>query len=223
MPRTQARAEHEGIRRRRPKSIGATSRRRLAEIQAGAMATNPHGVILVEGLSDCFAVEAAATRHGRNLENERVVVVPMGGATNLGRFLAHFGPPVSNVRLAGLCDLAEADFFGRTLERARLTRRADRAAMASAGFFVCERDLEDELIRALGPRRVEAIVEREGELGSLRKLQQMPYHRGRTSDDQLHRFMGVRSGRKHRYAPLLVDALDGVDLPRPLHELLSYV
>ena len=167
--------------------------------------------------------QAVAKRSGRKLENERVVVIPMGGATNLGRFLAHFAASGLSVRLAGLCDLAEADFFSRTLERVGVTERANRAAMASAGFFVCERDLEDELIRVLGPRRVEAIIKQDGELGSLRKLQQMPFHRGRTIDEQLHRFMGVRSGRKYRYAPLLVDALDGVDVPRPLRELLSYV
>ena len=187
------------------------------------MASLPDAVVLVEGLSDCFAVQAAAKQAGRNLENERASVVPMGGATNLGRFLAHFGASGLSVRLAGLCDLAEAAFFGRTLARVGVTERADRAAMAAIGFFVCERDLEDELVRALGPRRVEAIVKQEGELGSLRKLQQMPFHRSRTIDDQLHRFMGARSGRKYRYAPLLVDALDGIDLPRPLDDLLSYV
>jgi hypothetical protein len=147
----------------------------------------------------------------------------MGGATNLVRFLDHFGPSGVNVRVAGLCDLAEAAFFGRTLARRGITERADQASMASAGFFVCVRDLEDELIRAVGPHGVEAIVMQEGELGSLRRLQQMPFHRGRAVDEQLHRFMGVRSGRKYRYAPLLVDALDRAELPRPLHSLLAYV
>jgi hypothetical protein len=125
--------------------------------------------------------------------------------------------------LAGLCDLGEEEFFGRVLERAGLTRHADRTAMASIGFFVCESDLEDELIRALGAARVEAIIEREGELASLRKLQQMPFHRGHTIHEQIHRFMGARSGRKYRYAPLLVDALDVADLPQPLHDVLAYV
>ena len=204
-------------------SPGVESRRLLGEIQARALATVPDAVVLVEGLSDYFAVEAAAKRFGRNLENERVAVVPMGGATNLGRFLGHFGPSGSSVRIAGLCDLAEIGFFSRTLARVGMIERADRASMASAGFFVCERDLEDELIRALGPHRVEAIVRREGELASLRTLQQMPFHRGRTVDEQLHRFLGVRSGRKYRYAPLLVDALDSPELPPPLQDLLAYV
>ena len=202
---------------------GVHSRRLLADLQARAMATVPSAVVLVEGISDWFAVDAAAALDGRDLGDEGVVVVPMGGATNLGRFIAHFGPAGADARLAGLCDLAEEDFFGRTLERAGVIGSADRAALAAAGFFVCERDLEDELIRALGAAAVEEVIEREGELESLRRLQQMPFHRGRSVDDQLHRFMGVRSGRKYRYAPLLVRALGGVDMPAPLRNVLSCV
>jgi hypothetical protein len=207
----------------RPTSVGVESRRLLEEIQARAFATVPDAVVLVEGLSDYFALEAAALRSGRNLENERVAIVPMGGATNLGRFLEHFGPSGWRVRVAGLCDLAEVGFFSRTLARVGMIERAERVSMAAAGFFVCERDLEDELIRALGPRRVEAIVVQEGELASLRRLQQTPFHRGRPVDEQLHRFLGARSGRKYRYAPLLVDALDDGELPPPLQELLASV
>ena len=126
-------AERQERQKLRAKSVGVASRRLLAEAQARAMAADPHAVVLVEGLSDCFAVEAAAKRFGRTLENERVVVVPMGGATNLGRFLAYFGPSGLGVRLAGLCDLAEAEFFGRTLDGVGMAERADRAAMASVG------------------------------------------------------------------------------------------
>jgi hypothetical protein len=205
------------------RALGVESRRLLGEIQARAIASAPDTMILVEGLSDYFAVEAAATRYGRNLECERVIVVPMGGATNLGRFVANFGPQGKGVRLAGLCDRAEADFFVRILQRVGLIARADRGAMATTGFFVCERDLEDELIRALGTQGVEAIIEREGELGSLRTLQQMPFHRGRPIDDQLHRFLGARSGRKYRYAPLFVNALDRAAIPAPLRDLVGYV
>ena len=207
----------------RGEPVGVASRRLLAEIQARALTADPDAVVLVEGLSDCFAVEAAAKRSGRALGDERVVVVPMGGATNLGRYLADFGPSGRGVRVAGLCDLAEAELFGRTLVRAGMAERPHRTAMASAGFFLCERDLEDELIRALGPHRVEEFIEQEGDLASLRKLQQMPFHRERPIDDQLHRFMGARAGRKYRYAPLLVDALDGVDVPAPIRALLSHV
>ena len=201
---------------------GVHSRRLLADLQARAMAAAPSAVVLVEGISDWFAVDAAAALGGRDLGNEGVVVVPMGGATNLGHFVAHFGPAGADARLAGLCDLGEEELFGRTLERAGVAEGADRAAMAVAGFFVCERDLEDELIRGLGAAGVEEVIEREGELESLRRLQQMPFHRGRNVEDQLHRFMGARSGRKYRYAPLLVRAL-GADMPAPLRDVLACV
>ena len=169
-------------------------------------------VVLVEGLSDRFAVEAAARRLDRDLDQEGVAVVAMGGVTNLGHFLTRFGPCASRMRITGLCDLAEA---------AAVHRALDRASVPRDGFFVCERDLEDELIRALGAERVEAVIEEQGELASLRRLQQMPFHRGRPLTEQLHRFMGVRSGRKHRYAPLLVEALEPDDIPRPLRDLLG--
>jgi hypothetical protein len=85
---------------------------------------------------------------------------------------------------------------------------------------VCDRDLEDELIRALGGAAVEAIIDQAGDLASLRRLQQMPAHRDRPHDHQLHRFMGVRSARKYRYARPLAEALPTDDIPRPLRDLL---
>jgi len=209
--------------RRRGEPIGDLSRRVLSEIQQRAMATDAATVVLVEGLSDCLAIEAAALRCGRDLPAEGIEVVPMGGATNIGHFLEMFGPCGRNARLAGLCDLGEEALFARSLERAGLANRVDRDRMESLGFFVCTRDLEDELIRALGPQHVEAIIEREGELVSLRRLQQMPFHRNRATDEHLHRFMGVRSGRKYRYAPLLASALDVLAMPRPLLGLLAHV
>lgn len=190
------------------------------------MSTDAATVVLVEGLSDCFAVEAAARRLGRDLRAEGIEVVSMGGATNIARFLELFGPRGRDARLAGLCDLGEEAWFARSLERAGLADRADRDerdVLESRGFFVCTRDLEDELIRALGVQRVEAIIEREGELASLRRLQQMPFHRHRTTEEHLHRFMGSRSGRKHRYATLLASELDVAAMPRPLLGLLGYV
>ena len=95
--------------------------------------------------------------------------------------------------------------------------------MEALGFFVCVADLEDELIRVLGPWRVEEIVEGEGELGSFRTLQKQPEWRGRETHDQLRRFMGSGGSRKIRYASLLVDALDPARVPRPLDGVLAHV
>jgi hypothetical protein len=88
---------------------------------------------------------------------------------------------------------------------------------------VCEADLEDELIRALGTARVERVIDDEGELRSLRTLQKQPAQQGRPVEAQLRRFIGTRSGRKLRYARLLVEALDLGHVPRPLDRLLAHV
>jgi hypothetical protein len=93
--------------------------------------------------------------------------------------------------------------------------------MAALGFHVCVADLEDELIRCLGPAAVERVVERQGELGSFRTFQRQPAQRERSLHDQLRRFLGTRSGRKGRYARLLVDALDLSRVPGPLDRLLA--
>jgi hypothetical protein len=181
------------------------------------------GVVLVEGLSDQRALEALAARLGRNLEAEGIAVVPMGGAQAIGRFLDQFGPQGLDVRLAGLCDAAEEGVFRRALERAGFGFGLTRADMERLGFYVCDADLEDELIRALGAPGVEAVIDARGELGSFRTFQKQPAWRGRASEEQLRRFLGSHSGRKiHSPAPL-IDALDLAAVPRPLHDVLAHV
>ena len=186
----------------------------MAEIRA---------VVLVEGVSDQVAVETLARRRGRDLAAEGVAVVPMGGATNIRVFLDRFGPRGEGVRLAGLYDAGEEAHVRRALEAAGLGPASDRARMAALGFHACDADLEDELIRALGAARVESVIEAEGELGSLRILQKQPAQRGRTVEAHLRRFIGVRSGRKARYARLLVEALHPAEEPRPLDRVLETV
>ena len=183
----------------------------------------PRAVVLVEGFSDQSALEALAERRGRDLHAERISVLPIGGAQAIGRFLNLFGPHGLDVRLAGICDAGEVGNFRRGLERAGLGSRLSRGDMERLGFFVCSADLEDELIRALGAVCVEQVVEAEGELGSFRTLQKQPEWRGRTTEQQLRRFMGSGSGRKIRYARLLVDALDLTQVPRPLDRALAHV
>ena len=179
--------------------------------------------VLVEGVSDQRAVEALARRRGRDLGAEGVQVVAIGGAQAIRGSLERFGPHGLGLRLAGLCDVGEEAHFRKALERAGLGSLLTRDAMEALGFFVCVADLEDELIRVLGPPRVEQIVESEGDLGSFRTLQKQPEWRGRETDEQLRRFMGSGGGRKIRYASLLVDALDLARVPRPLDGVLEHV
>lgn len=180
-------------------------------------------VVLVEGLSDQAAIEALARRRRRDLRAEGVSVVPMGGATNIGRFLELFGPSGADVTVTGLCDAGEEAYFRRSLERAGFGSPSTRAEMESLRFYVCDADLEDELIRALGAAEVEHVIDVQGDLNAFRLLAQQPAHRERTVEQHLRRFMGSGSGRKVRYASLLVDALDLAYVPAPLAQILDHV
>ena len=184
--------------------------------------TFPRAVILVEGNSDRRALEALAARRGHALTADDVVVVAMGGAKNIGRFLERFGPRGSDVALAGLYDVAEEPDMRRGLERAGFGSGSSPLDLERLGFYACVEDLENELIRAVGAERVVGIVEERGELGPFRTLQKQPEWRGRPIDRQLKRFLG-NSSRKIDYAPLLVDALDLSRAPRPLDAVLDHV
>jgi hypothetical protein len=181
---------------------------------------DPRAIVLVEGISDQAAVEALAARRGRSLDAEGISVVPMGGAQAIGRFLELFGPRGLDVRLAGLCDVAEEDHFRRGLERAGLGSDLTRTEMESLGFYVCVVDLEDELIRSLGTAAVEEVIAAERELSSFRTFQKQPAKRELPYEEQLWRFMW---NRKLRYARLLVEALDLTQVPRPLDRVLAHV
>jgi len=180
-------------------------------------------MVLVEGVSDQVALETIAGRRGRDLAAEGIGVAPMGGARNIGRYLERYGPGGLGLELAGLCDAGEEGEVRLGLERAGLRVGHGRAGLEAAGFYVCVADLEDELIRCLGTAAVERVVERQGELGSFRTFQRQPAQRGRSLQDQLRRFLGTRSGRKRRYASLLVDALDLTSVPGPLDRILAQI
>lgn len=188
-----------------------------------AAAATARAVVLVEGISDQLAVEALAERRGRQLADEGVAVVPIGGATSIGRFLDVLGPGGSDLALAGLCDAGEERDVVRGLQRAGMGTHLGRAEMEALGFYVCVDDLEDELIRAVGAAGVEELLDAEGELRSFRTFQKQPAQQGRSTEAHLRRFVGTRGGRKIRLAPLLVDALDLTAVPRPLDGVLSSV
>jgi hypothetical protein len=199
----------------------------LADIEGAAgrrgAGADWRAVVLVEGISDRCALQALAERRGRNLDAEGVSVVPIGGAQAIGKFLDVFGPQGPDVKLAGLCDAGEEGDFRRGLDRAGLGSDLTRVEMERLGFYVCVADLEDELIRALGADAVEQVVDAQGELGSFRTLQKQPAWHGRTTEEQLRRFMGSGGRRKIRYGRLLVEALDLTRVPRPLDLVLAQV
>ncbi len=191
-----------------------------ATARALVKAAAADAVVLVEGVSDQIAVETLAARRGWDLGAEGVVVLPVGGAHAVTRYLMRFGPAGAALRLAGLCDLGEEDVFRRGLARAGVGSPQTRADMERLGFYVCVEDLEDELIRAIGACRVEDLIDSQGDLGSFRSLQRQPQWRGQPVVAQLRRFLGSGARRKLRYARLLAGAVDLDQLPHPLDALL---
>ncbi|MEO6653636.1 MAG: TOPRIM nucleotidyl transferase/hydrolase domain-containing protein [Ilumatobacteraceae bacterium] len=196
----------------------ATEPRRLAlEHVASASA-----IVLVEGVTDQIAVETLATRCGRDLAGDRVVVAPMGGAHAIGTFLqaiADRDAPATVV--GGLCDRGEAAVFRSALARAGFGSLRSDADLEAIGFFVCDADLEAELIRAAGPALVMSLIDDHGELGSFRSLQQQTVWRSRPVEEQLHRFFRAKARRMHRYARVLTETVALDRMPRPLLGVLG--
>ena len=159
-------------------------------------------VVLVEGITDRIALEAVAAKLGLDLAEQGIEIVPIGGAQAIRRAAAQY----EGERVVGLCDAGEERWFRRVL--------GDAA-------YVCTADLEDELIRALGPTRVEEIVAAQGELETFRNFQNQPAWRGRPVQAQLRRWL-QNGGRYLRYPPLLVEALEPERIPRPLAGVLGH-
>ncbi len=171
-------------------------------------------VVFVEGASDHAALVALAARQGRDLDAEGVAVVPMDGFSGIGRFLARFGPTGRDLRLAGLCDEAEAWY---------VEDRLAAAGVDDGHFHVCHPDLEGELLSALGPAGVAAVLDGLGITTSFERFRKQPAQRGRPIEAQLHRFLGTRSGRKIAAARAMVDALPLARVPAPLLAVLEDV
>lgn len=183
--------------------------------RAGA---NARAAILVEGASDRLAVEALARRRGRDLDSEGVMVIATAGVTNTGRFLGVLGPGCHDIAIAGLCDEGEKAELRRALNDWGLF--PETGELDAPGFFVCVRDLEDELIRALGANAMIRLIESQGHLRRFRSFQNQPAQRHKTIEQQLWRWLG---NHKIRYAPLMVGSLDLSRAPQPLDAVLDAV
>ncbi len=170
-------------------------------------------MVLVEGESDAVVVRALLADRGSDAD-----VRPMGGVTNLAHHLEELGGPGDGV--LALVDAGELRFAEGALRRHGV-RAQGAEQLAWHGVFVCERDLEDVLIRALGTEVVLDELAGMAELAAFRTLAQMPQWRDRALADQLHRFAGSASGRKARLAARLVQRLDPQRLPAPLGALVE--
>jgi hypothetical protein len=161
---------------------------------------SPMSVVLVEGITDRFALEAVAAR--LDLDLTGVEIVPIGGAQAIRRAAADY----RGQHVVGLCDAGEERFFRRALGDAT---------------FVCNRDLEDELLRALGTERTLELIAAQDELETFRNFQNQVHWRGKPVERQLRRWLRSADGRSNRYPPLLVSVLEPDEIPAPLTGVLS--
>ena len=150
-------------------------------VEVGALAATVAVVVLVEGESDRVAIEALAELQQRDLATERVVVLPMNGAMNIRNFVQRLGPTGLGLPLAGLCDIGEERYFRRALQDAGLGTDLTRAGLESLGFFLCDADLEAELIRSRGTDGVEEVMAKQGDLRAFRTFQNQPAQPARSS------------------------------------------
>ncbi len=177
-------------------------------------------VILVEGLSDRLALLSLARRRGRNLDAEQTSVVALHGAGTIGSFLSLLGPNGLKLKLSGLCDENEEGDWIKKLEQNGFGSGLTRTTLASFGFFVSVRDLEDELVRALGNAAVENLIDAQGEKAKLSTFASQSDKKGKPVNEVLRLFLQSRD-RKVRYAPLLVEALNMTTVPQGLDEVLN--
>jgi hypothetical protein len=176
--------------------------------------------VLVEGETDVTAVRAYARRFGRDLDADGVRLVPLGGGGGLNARLRELGPAGRGLRLLGLCDADHERRWARWLEAAGMGRNLDRDAMEALGFFVCDPNLELELVRAVGIEQTLALVEEQGETTGLRLLSLQPAHRDKTVEELMAPFLW---SRKASYPKLLIERLPPEVEAPPLARLLERI
>ncbi|WP_194420932.1 ATP-dependent endonuclease [Microbacterium abyssi] len=184
-------------------------------MSVGSAARRP--VVLFEGRSDSLAFRALARRRGVRLD--AVELIELGGITNLRRQLVTL-PADGRLSVLGLYDGAEKRYVSGVLRDVGLIDD-DAVDLRTVGFFGCERDLEDEVIRAAGAEVVLETLAARGELTRFRVFQGQPAQRERSIEQQLHRFAGTAAGRKARFAADVIDVVPLERMPRPLTDLLQ--
>lgn len=184
------------------------------------MHTRVRKVVLLEGVSDVAAVTRVAATRGVSLDG--VQLVDLAGVTNVQRQLIELHRTTTDLDILGLCDAPEVRFVEHAL-RTVGHHIGDASDLAPYGFFVCNADLEEELIRALGTEQSMHVIERLGLGTKFATLRQQPAWQRRPLADQLHRFCGVASGRKELLAGALAAALQPQRIPAPLAQLVDRI
>lgn len=174
-------------------------------------------LIVVEGFSDLLAIRTLASKLGLSLDASGVSVLSLDGAGTFKYYLQLFGPQGLDVQLRGLCDQdAESDWIVK-LDAAGISV-GNRSDLEAQGFYVCDPDLEAELLSALGTSTTQQIIIANEAEGSYSSFANQQVNQGKSEAEiQLAFFRR----EKVRWAPLFSAEIDGASVPSPIAELLG--
>jgi AAA domain, putative AbiEii toxin, Type IV TA system len=211
----------DGVRAVRPAGIHPQDAERLRRFATPltAEAFFARHVVLVEGITDYQAVRLIATKLGRNLDAEGVAVLPLDGGGTLKVYLELLGPDGLDLDLAGLCDADYEQDWRSKLAGAGLTVTT-RQEMEAAGFFVADRDLEDELVAALGTTNTQVVISNDGAAGDFQQFANSAGQQGEPLAEQLRAFV---QKKKTRWTPQLAAAIAPASIPPSIAALLAHV
>lgn len=210
-----------GVRAVRPTAIAPHDAERLRRFATPltAEAFFARRVLLVEGITDYQAVRLVARALGRDLDAEGVALLPLDGGGSLKIYLELLGPAGLDVALAGLCDADYEQDWREKLTSAGLPV-STRQDMEAIGFFVSDRDLEDELISALGTTNTQLVLAGDGAAGDFQQFASTASQQGAPMADQLRTFV---QKRKTRWTPQLAAAIAPGAVPQSIQQLLAHV
>lgn len=185
------------------------------------MTQSPPVLVLLEGPSDVAALRALLAGSGTPaVPGTAYRLVDMGGVTNTAAHLRAAARADAAAAVLGLCDAREAWVVVRALRGLGVQLEGEHE-LAARGFFVCDRDLEEELIRALGGTACLALLDDLGLGHGFRAFSRQQAWAGRPLEERLRRFAGVASGRKIRLAGAMAAALPPVRVPPPIAGLVD--
>jgi predicted ATP-dependent endonuclease of OLD family len=175
--------------------------------------------MFVEGPSDRLAILSLAKKNNLSLDSLGVSVIALNGAGILTWFLKLFGPTGFQLPVCGICDLDHLSQWSKVLENLGLGKSLSRSEMEKIGFFVCDRDMEDELVKALGDAAVLQAIDENGDTQDWNVFCQQPNNKTLARAAQIRAFLAAK--RKVIYAPILVSKLSAT-VPRPLQQVLDF-
>ncbi len=175
-------------------------------------------IVFVEGVADRLALTTLASKTGRHLDPLGISIVALNGADTLRAFLRLFGPPGFDVPVCGLCDLDHQSAWSKALENVGFGVNLTGAQMKTCGFFVANRDLEDELIKVIGAPECLKAIDEAGYKNGFETFCKQDTYKAMSLVVQLRNFFHKRNVL---FAPILASKIN-TPITGPLEEVLAF-